>query len=63
MSDPQRVQHLAILAGPPKLNHEELMAAQKETLDAPRRPPAYCLTPSTRYTGGNVRWASSRFLN
>jgi hypothetical protein len=37
MSDPQRLQHLAILAGPPKLNHDELLAAQKETLDRPRR--------------------------
>lgn len=38
MSDTQHLQHLAILAGPPKLNHDELLAAQKETLDTPRRP-------------------------
>ena len=38
MSDPQHLQHLPILAGPPKLNHEKLLAAQKETLDTPRRP-------------------------
>jgi ubiquinol oxidase len=38
MSDPECRQHVAMFAGPPKLDHEELLTAQKETLDTSRRP-------------------------
>jgi hypothetical protein len=37
MSDPERLQHVAMLAGPSKLNHKQLLTAQQETLDTSRR--------------------------
>ena len=67
MPDSDPLQCVAIVPGPPKLNHTQLLIAQQETLDTPRRP--YGLAArvlfrvSTRCTGRNARWASSRSSN
>lgn len=37
MSDPAPPEHRAMYPGPPKLNHEQLLVAQQETLSTPRR--------------------------